>query len=381
MKKLNLLAALTCAALSQATFAQDYVAVQVEAENYTSKNSLWRVFSNSSTPNINPDPDPSHHSSASGRSYLELLPDTRVTHSDPLQTGTNFWASGGQGPAINYTVNFPESGTYTVWVKAYSTGTEDNGIHVGINGTNPASGERIQWCSGKNNWTWSSAQRASNNHCGVARTITLNIPFAGANTITFTAREDGFEFDQFMLIKENKSGLVCAPTGNNSVSCNQNATGNTTNNQTTTPDPTPDPTPTPDPVATPDPAPVTAPTPVATTQHGACSSDASDPDGDGYGWENGMTCLASGSSNNTGSNSSGSSSGTSNGTPVCVSLLSDEDGDGWGWENNSTCVIDGSSAMQAADTTDSSTPTCASASSDSDGDGWGWENNRSCIAQ
>jgi hypothetical protein len=55
--------------------------------------------------------------------------------------------------------------------------------------------------------------------------------------------------------------------------------------------------------------------------------------------------------------------------PTCVSSASDPDGDGWGWENNQSCIVASSS---------SSYPTCTSSSSDPDGDGWGWENNQSC---
>lgn len=50
--------------------------------------------------------------------------------------------------------------------------------------------------------------------------------------------------------------------------------------------------------------------------------------------------------------------------PTCSSAASDPDGDGWGWENNQSCKV---------------APTCASAASDPDGDGWGWENNQSCM--
>lgn len=49
--------------------------------------------------------------------------------------------------------------------------------------------------------------------------------------------------------------------------------------------------------------------------------------------------------------------------PNCASAASDPDGDGWGWENNQSCKV---------------VPNCASAASDPDGDGWGWENNQSC---
>lgn len=58
-----------------------------------------------------------------------------------------------------------------------------------------------------------------------------------------------------------------------------------------------------------------------------------------------------------------SSAGETLAVPVCVSAASDPDGDGWGWENNQSCKV---------------IPDCASAASDPDGDGWGWENNQSC---
>lgn len=63
-----------------------------------------------------------------------------------------------------------------------------------------------------------------------------------------------------------------------------------------------------------------------------------------------------------------SSAGQALAAPVCASAASDPDGDGWGWENGQSCTV---------------VPNCASAASDPDGDGWGWENNRSCkvVAQ
>ena len=355
--------------------AQDYIAVSVEAENFSQKNSLWRVFSNSSTPNVQPDPDGSHHSSASGRSYVELLPDTRVTHSDQLSTGRNFWDQAGTGPSLSYSVNIPEAGRYLVFAKAYSTGTEDNGIHVGLNPSNPASGHRMQWCGGKNRWTWSSAQRTNSNHCGVQRTIYLDIPNAGSNTIVFTAREDGFELDKFILLKENVAGLTCSPNDSDNITCNRAATGVIDNGgtETNTPvvvnePPAPVPAPVPSPVVT---EPVAAPVPVAenspvseTLQ--ACTSAESDQDGDGYGWENNRTCLVT-----------AGQSTVNNSHPTCVSAASDSDGDGFGWENNQSCLVSGASA--AGDVAD--VPVCELDTSDPDQDGWGWENSRSCIVR
>ncbi|MEV6204500.1 cellulase family glycosylhydrolase [Streptomyces sp. NPDC051771] len=75
------------------------------------------------------------------------------------------------------------------------------------------------------------------------------------------------------------------------------------------------------------------------------NGSASDPDGDGWGWENNRSCVVRGSSADTGSGG-GSTGGTApNGYPYCANgTASDPDGDGWGWENNRSCVVRGSSA-------------------------------------
>jgi len=139
---------------------------------------------------------------ASGEEYMEGLPDTRVTHDDSLIHGTNFYPEPGVGPILEYDVFFNTPGRYIVWARAHSTGTEDNGIHVGLNGEWPESGQRMQWCEGKDTWTWASAQRVPENHCGVPKTIYLDIEDAGAHTIQFSMREDGFEFDKWIMVRD-----------------------------------------------------------------------------------------------------------------------------------------------------------------------------------
>ncbi len=186
--------------------------VAVEAEHFESQSKSdkrkWYVLNGSgSTPT--PDPDPDHSNGASDGGYLEILPDTRVTHGDPLINGENFSNTAGQLAIINYKVKFTTPGKYFVWVRAHSMGSEDNGVHVGIDGTWPASGQRMQWCAGKNQWTWESKQRTAANHCGEAQKIFINVPSAGVHTISFSMREDGFEMDKFVLSK-----TYTKPSGN-----------------------------------------------------------------------------------------------------------------------------------------------------------------------
>lgn len=240
---------------SGSALSADFVVVRIEAEDFTSKSDRWALTSDTQTPNLGPDPDPPHHSNASGRANLELLPDTRVTHDDPIGGGPDgsFWGGPGGGPRIDYNVNMPEAGRYLVYVKTYSTGTEDNGLHVGLNNTKPDSGEKIQICS-KHNWFWTSGQRTNDNHCGVTKTIWLDIPAAGPNTITFWAREDGYEIDQFLLLKETHDGsLDCFPTFADKMRCRNIATGQSTDTEMPVSQTIPDGT-TPDPIP---PAPVT----------------------------------------------------------------------------------------------------------------------------
>jgi len=212
-----------------------HVAIRVEAENYSNKHDRWHLTNPDTIngpdpatpggPALTPDPDPSHHSTASSQGYVELLPDTRVTHNDEITGGVNYWGDGTNGPALEYMVTVPEAGRYYVYVKAYSTGLEDNGIHVGFNDAKPHTGKRIQLCSGKFRWTWSSAQRVPDNHCGVNKTIFLDIPYPGTHKIVFYAREDGFELDQFVLLKDPDDGTQDCYLYGDRVQCSDISTG------------------------------------------------------------------------------------------------------------------------------------------------------------
>jgi len=132
-----------------------------------------------------------------------------------------------------------------------------------------------------------------------------------------------------------------------------------------------------------------------------CASDATDPDGDGFGFENNQSCIVDGSSASTGTSSGttntnqscivdGSSVSTSTGSgssntgfPICASSATDPDGDGFGFENNRSCIVDGSSASTSTGggTTNNRFPVCASSATDPDGDGFGFENNQSCVVE
>ena len=182
--------------------------VAVEAEHFAAQTHdtvrKWYVTSTRRAPEVTPDGDGSHANSASGKAYVEILPDTRRTHADKLTTGQNFSNDAGRMAILIYPVQFTTPGRYYVWVRAYSTGSEDNGLHVGLDGQWPASGQRLQWCEGKNTWRWESKQRTERVHCGEPYKIFIDVEEPGLHTIEFSMREDGFEFDKWLMTLERE---------------------------------------------------------------------------------------------------------------------------------------------------------------------------------
>lgn len=136
------------------------------------------------------------------KTAIQILPDTRKTHSDKLINGENFSDKPGEAAVVHYRVKINNPGKYYVWLSALSTGSEDNGVHVGIDGEWPETGKRMQWCDGKKQWTWASKQRTAQNHCGICGGIYLNINESGEHELMFSMREDGFKMNRIVLSKE-----------------------------------------------------------------------------------------------------------------------------------------------------------------------------------
>lgn len=184
--------------------------VAVEAEHFSKQTKTekraWILTSpqTADDPVFEDDADEPHFKSASGAAYLECLPDTRHNHDHKLIHGENFSNRPGVLAILEYKIHFNTPGRYYVWVRAFSTGTEDNGIHVGLDGEWPESGQRLQWCKGKHTWRWESMQRTEAEHCGEPYRIFLDIDEPGLHRIQFSQREDGFEFDRFILTTDRE---------------------------------------------------------------------------------------------------------------------------------------------------------------------------------
>ena len=180
--------------------------VVIEGEDFThqerDRTRGWFRFDTSNSGHDMLDSDVQHVDGASGGAYLEILPDSRATHDDKLIEGENFSNTPGQMAILSYPICFGQTGRYYVWARAFSTGSEDNGVHFGLDGHWPDSSARLQWCEDKHQWTWSSARRVPENHCGEQLTTWIDVGAVGSHTLQVSMREDGFELDKIILAKD-----------------------------------------------------------------------------------------------------------------------------------------------------------------------------------
>lgn len=188
----------------------------VEAEHYDRQSSdeirRWYLMIEDKNPDVKPDHDENHYEAASCKAYLEVLPDTRKNHSEELIHQVNFTEDPGRIAVLYYPVWINNPGRYYVWVRTCPTGTEDNGLHVGLDGKWPVTGYRMQWVSHNKEWHWDSKQRTQEVHTGEKYRIYLDIDTPGLHAVMFSMCEDGFEMDKW-LISLDKDFLVHGDKG------------------------------------------------------------------------------------------------------------------------------------------------------------------------
>ncbi len=188
---------------SSVVFAEIDGLVAIEAEHFSRQEltdkRAWYLTTADVTPDVSPDGDASHIAGASRGAYVELLPDTRRNHGDKLIAGENFSNEPGRMAVLTYPVHFATPGKYWLWARAFTTTTEDNGLHFGVDGTWPETAQRWQTVT-KGKWHWESRQRTTDVHVGVPGLLTLDVPAAGLHTIHIAMREDGIALDRILLV-------------------------------------------------------------------------------------------------------------------------------------------------------------------------------------
>jgi hypothetical protein len=159
----------------------------------------WYITSKNGIPDITPDADTAHLVGVSGGAYIEVLPDTRHTHDDKLIAGENFADKPGELAILHYNVYFNTPGRYFVWIRAYSTNSEDDAVHLGFDGEWPESGMRWR-TTVDHQWAWQNKRRypaSANNHGSQISWLDVDKP--GQRVLQISMREDGAELDKIIL--------------------------------------------------------------------------------------------------------------------------------------------------------------------------------------
>jgi len=146
-------------------------------------------------------------STASGGQAMEAAPNNGANVNTGYTNGS---------PQLDFPVIFSTTGTYQVWLRGSGVGTADRTVHAGIDGTGPASADRISGFTNTMSWKKSTLD-------GPVATIVVST--AGLHVVNLWMREDGFRVDKILLT--TNTGLT--PTGSGpaesprSTPCTSNA--------------------------------------------------------------------------------------------------------------------------------------------------------------
>jgi hypothetical protein len=181
--------------------------VAVEAEHFYKQTNTdvrrWYINSAFHKPNIKPDPDQAPADSASGKAYIEVLPDNFVTLDDPIIDGENLATKAGMG-VVHYKVHFSKTGRYYIWSRMRSNDGEDNTMHAGIDGKFPKTSLILQFPKEQMRWFWNNRIRtAVPAPEGQGTFAFFEIRDTGVHDILFSMREEGHEFDKFILTTDS----------------------------------------------------------------------------------------------------------------------------------------------------------------------------------
>lgn len=116
-----------------------------------------------------------------GSGAMQASPDANAGYD------TNYAA---QSPQLDFNVNFVVTGTHYVWVRGYGVNGSGDSVHVGLDGVEINTSDRIYFNIG--NYSWSNATMD-----GPAATFTVSQ--VGVHTVNVWMREDGFIFDRILL--------------------------------------------------------------------------------------------------------------------------------------------------------------------------------------
>ncbi|HTJ41669.1 MAG TPA: MopE-related protein [Kofleriaceae bacterium] len=120
-------------------------------------------------------------------------------HANP-DTGANLSLANafGQGPRLDYEINFKTTGNHYVWVLMYSPNNSGNTLGVGVvqSSLTPAAPTQTLTTTGNGSWMW-------------IRSAAFNVTTLGNGLVEIYMREDGMKVDAVLITRSNST---TAPT-------------------------------------------------------------------------------------------------------------------------------------------------------------------------
>ena len=135
--------------------------------------------------------------SQGGKSWTSYTTTTGYSGAGALQATANTGVSNsaatalGSSPRLDYAIDFPDSGTYYVWLRAHGGTTNDDSVHVGLDGVIPSTGQDYGGFTASG-YAWDNTATSGS-------VVMVSVPSAGVHTFSVWMREDGTVVDKIIL--------------------------------------------------------------------------------------------------------------------------------------------------------------------------------------
>ena len=96
------------------------------------------------------------------------------------------------GPRLDYDINFPQAGTYRLWVRTSAASGNDDSFHAGLDGVGYTNSTGVGMGNIVGSWGWT-------NDANSGQAVEIVVNTAGLHTLNIWMREDGVQVDKILL--------------------------------------------------------------------------------------------------------------------------------------------------------------------------------------
>jgi hypothetical protein len=124
--------------------------------------------------------------SENGVAYMQALPKNGANHN------TNYLTD---SPRLDYRITITNPGPYYVWVRGQALASDEDSLHVGVDGSAQQASDRMDGFEPYGNWVWT-------NHTRDESEAVVTFPDPGPYLINIWMRESGVRLDKIIFTQE-----------------------------------------------------------------------------------------------------------------------------------------------------------------------------------